>query len=212
MGYNNIPYEVKGFAREICDMAEDKLEWQKLIKDQTLNDSLSDINFTFDLDDKSKFLTWKLKIYTQLCGKDHPKHLLNMMYKEYVRTHIMDVWVQMCSDIAHENIWELFLSRDEDNLSDHARNLKFYYSYVDEIVDRKPSRRRNVVRFTDVEIDLTSADGILETMKQLIHSAVDIYFDPPEEIIDLITHQELISEKDQFKCRLKGELFDLIED
>ena len=93
MGFNNIPYEVKGFAREIRDMAEDKLEWRKLIRDQTLNDLLSDINFTFDLDDKSKFLTWKLKVYTQLCGKDHPKHLLDCMCKEYVRTHIMDVWV-----------------------------------------------------------------------------------------------------------------------
>ena len=118
----------------------------------------------------------------------------------------------MSSDVAHQNIWERFLSPDKDNLSDHARNLKFYYSYVDEIVDRKPSRRRNVVRFTDVEIDLTSADGIFETMKQLIHSAVDIYFDQPDKIIDLITHQELISEKDQFKCRLKGELKYLIED
>lgn len=212
MGYKNIPYEVKEFAREIRDMADDKLEWRKLIRDQTLNDSLCDIDFSDDSEEKSKFLTWKLKVYTQSCGKDHPEHLLNMMYKEYVRTHIMDVWVRMCSDIALENIWELFLSQDKDNLSDHARNLKFYYSYVDDIVDRKPSRRRNNVKFTDVEIDLTSADGILETMKQLIHSAVDIYFDPPEEIIDLITHQELISEKDQFKCRLKGELFDLIED
>ena len=113
--------------------------------------------------------------------------------------------------VAHQNIWDLFLSPDKDNLSDHARNLKFYYSYVDEIVDRKPSRRRNVVKFTDVEIDLTSADGIFETMKQLIHSAVDFYFDQPDEIIDLITHQQLISEKDQFKSRLKGEMKYLID-
>ena len=212
MGFNNIPYEVKEFAREICDMAKDKIEWQKLIRDQTLNNSLSKVDFTYDLDNKSKFLTWKLKIYTQPCGKDHPKHLLECMYKEYVRTHIMDVWVQMSSDVAHQNIWDLFLSPDKDNLSDHARNLKFYYTYVDEIVDRKPSRRKNVVKFTDVEIDLTSADGIFETMKQLIHSAVDFYFDQPDKLINLITYQQLISEKDQFKNQLKGELEYLIDD
>ena len=65
----------------------------------------------------------------------------------------------MSSDVAHNNIWKLFLSPDEANLSDHARNLKFYYTYIDEIVDRNPSRREKVVEFKDVQIDLTSADA-----------------------------------------------------
>ena len=124
----------------------------------------------------------------------------------------MDVWVWLSSDVAHNNIWNLFLSLDEANLSDHSRNLKFYFTYIDEIVDRKPSRREKVVKFTDVKIDLTSADRLFETMKQLIHSAVDFYFDQPDKIIDLITHQQLISEKDQFKNWLKGELEYLIDD
>ena len=86
------------------------------------------------------------------------------------------------------NFWGKFFHPDEDNLSDHSRNLNTYYTYIDEIVDRSPSRREKVVEFKDVKIDLTSADGQLETVKNLIHSAVDFYFDLPDDLINLITY------------------------
>lgn len=88
---NSIPQEVYEFARYIPDMAKDRIVWTDLLNDETLNDTLINVTNTCTTDEKSAFLCWKLKVYTQPHGRYPPKHLLECMHKEYVRTHIMDV-------------------------------------------------------------------------------------------------------------------------